>query len=235
MAAGERLIDFRGSRVLRLGLASALAVLAVAGLMAVATVGQRTPGTVPANQQGSVAPNGNRPAIATPAAVARIARPVARADDAGMAAIVEVAARKYRISSHAMREFVDVAYAEARRNRLDPLLIVAVMAVESRFNPAAQSDFGATGLMQVIPRYHADKFSPAAGESVLDPRINIRVGARVLRDSVTRGGNETAGLQLYNGSASDPSRSYAAKVLAERARLREAMRHTRVARAREIT
>src|SRR6185503_9154892 len=128
---------------------------------------------------------------------------VARFDEANVEAVVDVAARKYRISSNAMRELVHTAYAEARRNRLDPLLIIAVMAVESRFNPLAQSEFGATGLMQVIPRYHADKFSAADGESVLDPRTNIRVGARVLKDYVARGGTESAGLQLYNGSAWD--------------------------------
>ena len=66
------------------------------------------------------------------------------------------------------------------------------MAVESRFNPIAESNFGATGLMQVIPRYHADKFSAKAGESVLDPQINIRVGTRALKESVVRGGHETA-------------------------------------------
>jgi len=74
-----------------------------------------------------------------------------------------------------MRELVETAYAEARRNRLDPLLVIAVMAIESRFNPIAQSDAGATGLMQVIPQYHEDKFSPEDGESMLDPRTNIKV------------------------------------------------------------
>lgn len=148
-------------------------------------------------------------------------------DEANVEALTDAAARKYRISSHAMREFVDTAYVEARHNGLDPVLIIAVMAVESRFNPIAQNEFGATGLMQVIPQYHADKFSATDGESVLDPRTNIRVGARVLREYIGRGGSEAAGLQLYNGAAWDESNAYANRILAERSRLLIAVRRAR--------
>ena len=105
------------------------------------------------------------------------------------------------------------------------VLIIAVMAIESRFNPIAQSDGGAIGLMQVIPRFHADKFDLAQGKSMLDPRTNIQLGARVLKDYIKRGGTDAAGLQLYNGASSDASNLYANKVLGERQRLREAVRH----------
>ncbi|TMH22958.1 MAG: lytic transglycosylase domain-containing protein, partial [Betaproteobacteria bacterium] len=81
-------------------------------------------------------------------------------------------ARRYRISLEATRELVGTAYREGKVIGVDPLLIIAVMAVESRFNPIAQSDGGAIGLMQVIPRFHADKFDVALGKSVLDPRTN---------------------------------------------------------------
>ena len=177
------------------------------------------------------------PADAPPAPTANAVLPVpsqpaakrSRAEAAHVEALVTATTKKYRVSSEAMREVVDAAYIEARRNRLDPLLILAVMAVESRFNPIAESNYGAAGLMQVIPRYHADKFAAHAGESMLDPQINIRVGARVLKEYVVRGGNEVAGLQLYNGAASDPSQAYATKVLAERARLRDVLRRIAIA------
>ena len=104
---------------------------------------------------------------------------------------------------------------------------VAVIAIESGFNPVAQSSVGATGLMQVIPAYHAEKFPAGNGDAALDPRINIRVGTRVLKEYVSRAGTETAGLQRYAGSTSDPRRAYATKVLAERARLREAAQQAR--------
>jgi soluble lytic murein transglycosylase-like protein len=139
-------------------------------------------------------------------------------------AIAGALARRYRVSQEATRELVGDAYGEGRRVGLDPLLILAVMAVESRFNPIAQSDGGAMGLMQVIPRYHAAQFASAGGVSVLDPRTNIGLGARVLKDCIRRGGTEAAGLQLYNGAADDPSNGYANKVLGERQRLQEALR-----------
>jgi soluble lytic murein transglycosylase-like protein len=139
-------------------------------------------------------------------------------------ALVAMLARKYRVSQDATRELVDTAYREGGRNGIDPLLIIAVIGVESGFNPIAQSDGGAMGLMQVIPRYHEDKFDTANGESMLNPRTNIHVGARVLREYIHRGGTETVGLQLYNGSIDDESNSYAHKVLVEKQRLQSTLR-----------
>ena len=153
-------------------------------------------------------------------------RPAASADPE-IEAVANAVARRYRISLEATRELVGTAYREGKVIGVDPLLIIAVMAVESRFNPIAQSDGGAIGLMQVIPRFHADKFDVALGKSVLDPRTNIQVGARVLKDYIKRGGTDAAGLQLYNGASSDASNLYANKVLGERQRLREAVRHGR--------
>lgn len=149
------------------------------------------------------------------------------AGEAGVDALSSVVARKYRVSDEAMRLMIGTAFREARKNGLDPVLVVAVMAVESRFNPIAQSERGAMGLMQVIPRFHSDKVSADGEESIFDPHVNIRLGARVLKEYIQRGGNELAGLQLYNGSASDPSNAYAGKVMAERQRLQEAINRVR--------
>jgi soluble lytic murein transglycosylase-like protein len=149
------------------------------------------------------------------------------AAEADIEAVAGTVARRYRISQEATRELVGEAYGAGRRIGLDPLLIIAVMAVESRFNPIAQSDGGAIGLMQVIPRYHADQLETGRGASVLDPRTNIGLGARVLKEYIRRGGTEAAGLQLYNGAAGDASNGYANKVLGERQRLQEALRRAR--------
>jgi soluble lytic murein transglycosylase-like protein len=155
---------------------------------------------------------------------------VAAAPDATVDAVAAAIARKYRVSELGVRDFVRTAYREASVTGLDPLLIVAVMAVESRFNPVAQSEGGAMGLMQVIPRYHAAKFpvhEAGIERAVLDPRTNIAVGARVLKEAIVRGGNETAGLQLYNGASGDTSSAYAGRVLAERQWLKEALKRSR--------
>jgi len=148
-----------------------------------------------------------------------------RPADPEIEAVANAVARRYRISREATRDLVGTAYREGKGIGVDPLLIIAVMAVESRFNPFAQSDGGAIGLMQVIPRYHTDKFD--AGESMLDPRRNIQLGARVLKEYIRRGGTDVAGLQLYNGASADASTVYANKVLGERQRIREAIRRER--------
>ena len=160
--------------------------------------------------------------VATPAP--RAVRPV----DPRIEALAGIIARKYRVSEEATREFVRTAFHEGARNGVDPLLIVSVMAVESRFNPVAQSDGGAVGLMQVIPRFHRDQFDATNQSSALDPHTNIQVGVRILKEYIGRGGNELAGLQLYNGASSDASLAYATRVLGEKQSLQDAVRRARV-------
>ena len=138
-----------------------------------------------------------------------------------------VLARRYRIARESAREMVRAAYREGRRNDVDPLLILAVVAVESRFNPIAESEQGAVGLMQIIPRFHMDKVAASGAGSILLPHTNIAVGARILKESIRRGGTEVAGLQLYNGAADDETRAYANRVLSERRRLADAMPRAR--------
>jgi len=140
-----------------------------------------------------------------------------------VAQIAEVVAKRYRVSSHATLDLVRTAYREGNRNGLDPLLILAVVAIESNFNPIAQSGQGAVGLMQIVPRFHEDKLARHDG-SALDPQINIEVGTQVLREYISRAGTEAAGLQLYNGSPDDPAAAYSTKVMSERDRLRQAIK-----------
>jgi soluble lytic murein transglycosylase-like protein len=163
-----------------------------------------------------------------PTPEARPATPlIAREAGAEIEALATLVGKKYRISTEATRGLVATAYSEGKRIGVDPLLIIAVIAVESRFNPIAQSDGGAQGLMQVIPAYHKDHFEAAGVDSVLDPNANIRVGARILKDYIRRGGTEMAGLQLYNGSSDDATNAYAAKVLGEKQRLEQVVRRVR--------
>jgi len=133
--------------------------------------------------------------------------------------------RRYRVASDATVDLVSEAYNAGRIVGLDPLLILAVISVESRFNPIAESDYGAKGLMQVVPRFHADKLGEHGGPpAVLDPRTNILVGTQILKECVDRAGSLEAGLQLYAGAPEDPVRAYAQKVFAERQRLDNAVK-----------
>jgi soluble lytic murein transglycosylase-like protein len=138
--------------------------------------------------------------------------------------LASTVSKRYRVAGDATRQFVAIAYREARRNHLDPLLVLAVIAVESRFDPQAESESGAMGLMQVIPRYHVRNGEDATRAAMLDPSRNIGLGTRVLKQYVKSGGTETAGLQRYNGTSDDATNAYANKVMAERRRLMESLR-----------
>ena len=136
--------------------------------------------------------------------------------------------RRYRVAQDATEQLVGAAHQAGSRTGVDPLLILAVIAVESRFNPIAESVMGAKGLMQVIPRYHQDKLDALGGEdSVFDPMTNILVGARILKDAVRRGGGLMPGLQLYNGAFSDDTQQYAQKVMAEKQRMQQMLKRSR--------
>lgn len=135
-------------------------------------------------------------------------------------ALAEFLAKRYKVSKDVTLEFVQIAHAEAGRVNLDPLLIMAVIAVESRYNPIAESGVGAKGLMQIIPKFHGDKLAEFGGEkAVFDPESNIRVGTRILREYLSRTGNLSIALQMYAGALGDENDTYTNKVLGEKQRL----------------
>jgi soluble lytic murein transglycosylase-like protein len=135
-------------------------------------------------------------------------------------ALVDYLSRRYSIAAEATEPIVAAAYRAAREVALDPLLVLAVISVESRFNPIAESVMGAKGLMQIIPKYHRAKLDEFGGEeAVLDPESNILIGARILQEYVYRTGTLEAGLQFYTGASWDGEAQYAQKVMAERERL----------------
>jgi soluble lytic murein transglycosylase-like protein len=137
-------------------------------------------------------------------------------------AVAQFIARRYRVAGAASTAYVSSAYRSGQAFSLDPLLILAVMAIESSYNPEAESHMGARGLMQIIPRWHPEKLAEHGGESaLLDPEVNIQVGARILREYMARAGEMQAGLQMYNGARDEPTARYAGKVLAEKARLQQ--------------
>ncbi|HET7297490.1 MAG TPA: transglycosylase SLT domain-containing protein [Burkholderiales bacterium] len=139
-------------------------------------------------------------------------------------AVAEFIAKRYRVAEDAAGEFVALAYRAGAQFSVDPLLILAVMAIESSYNPIAQSVMGARGLMQVIPKYHPEKLEPHGGEqALLEPTVNILVGAQILREYQRRLGDTEAALQMYAGAFDEPTSQYASKVFAEKARL-EALR-----------
>jgi hypothetical protein len=148
--------------------------------------------------------------------VAHVAQPDPREQH-----VAQYLARRYRVADEAVRVLVAAAFEVGREKKLDPLLILSVMAIESSFNPFAQSPVGAQGLMQVMTRVHTERFEPHGGEAAaLDPIVNIKVGSSILRELIARGGSVERGLQLYVGAGNLPDDGgYGARVLGERSRL----------------
>lgn len=137
-----------------------------------------------------------------------------------MASVRDWVSRRYRVSTVALEPVLRAAEEAGKHVGIDPLLIVAVMAVESSFNPFAESTMGAQGLMQVIPRFHMDKIGDASGKDALfDPELNVRVGALVLHEGLRRYGSMQSALQYYGGAMKDPEAGYARKVMAMKQRL----------------
>ncbi|WEN41155.1 Membrane-bound lytic murein transglycosylase C [Thauera sp. GDN1] len=139
---------------------------------------------------------------------------------AEMARVRDWIADTYRVSENTIEPALAAAETHAEELGFDPLLIVAIMAVESSFNPRAVSNMGAQGLMQVIPRYHKDKLGANRGRNALfDPVVNVRVGTLVLHEGLQRYGSMQRALQYYNGALKDPKARYTRKVMALKKRL----------------
>jgi len=139
------------------------------------------------------------------------------------AAVAQWISRRYKVAPEPISRLVQEAWTVGQRASLDPTLILAVMAVESSFNPFAQSTVGAQGLMQVMTSVHDDKYQAFGGNhAAFDPVTNLRVGVQVLKECIARAGSVEAGLRFYVGAALlESDGGYAGKVLAEQDRLKQ--------------
>lgn len=138
------------------------------------------------------------------------------------AALAYWLSKKYRVAPEPVSALVAEAFEVSKRARLEPTLILAVMAIESGFNPFAQSPVGAQGLMQVMTSVHTDKYESFGGKlAAFDPVTNLRVGVKVLQDCIARAGSLEGGLKQYVGASSGDDGGYANKVLQENQRLQQ--------------
>jgi hypothetical protein len=131
--------------------------------------------------------------------------------------------RRYRVAPEPVSRLVQEAWTLGGRFELEPTLILAIMAIESGFNPFAQSSVGAQGLMQVMTSVHDEKYEPFGGNhAAFDPVTNLRVGVEVLKECISRAGSLEGGLKHYVGAANlVDDGGYADKVLAEQSFLRQ--------------
>ena len=137
-------------------------------------------------------------------------------------ALAKWISRRYNVALEPVGRLVQEAWAIGQSVGLDPTLILAIAAVESRFNPFAQSAMGAQGLMQVMTRVHVDKYVPFGGtHAAFDPISNLKVGVQVLRECIARAGGLEAGLRWYVGAANQADDGgYLSKVLSEQGHMK---------------
>lgn len=156
-----------------------------------------------------------------PVAVERATATNPKALPKQQAAVAYWLSRKYNVAPEPISALVAEAYDTGSRTKLDPTLILAIMAIESGFNPFAQSPVGAQGLMQVMTKIHSDKYDGFGGRlAAFDPVSNLRVGVKVLQECISRAGSVEGGLKFYVGAGNqEEDGGYTAKVLAEHSRL----------------
>ncbi|MES2990697.1 MAG: lytic transglycosylase domain-containing protein [Pseudomonadota bacterium] len=160
--------------------------------------------------------------LSEPDAIARATASDPKGLNRQQASVALWLSRKYRVAPEPVSRLVQEAWSVGQKAGLDPTLILAIMAVESSFNPFAQSSVGAQGLMQVMTKVHNDKYEAFGGNhAAFDPVTNLRVGVQVLKECISRAGGLEAGLRFYVGAANLPDDGgYASKVLNEQRALR---------------
>ncbi len=136
-------------------------------------------------------------------------------------AVADFFEKKYSLDRSKIEEYVSNTILIAKEVNIDPVLLLAVISVESNFNPNTKSHAGAEGLMQVMTSVHKDKYAIFGGTSqAVKPEVNIRVGAYILKYLIATAGSLRNGLKYYVGAANaDDDGGYADKVMAERNRL----------------
>jgi hypothetical protein len=136
-------------------------------------------------------------------------------------AVADFFEKKYNLDRSKIEEYVSNTILIAKEVNIDPVLLLAVISVESNFNPNTKSHAGAEGLMQVMTSVHKDKYAIFGGTSeAIKPEVNIRVGAYILKYLIATAGSLRNGLKYYVGAANaENDGGYAEKVMAERNRL----------------
>jgi soluble lytic murein transglycosylase-like protein/rubrerythrin len=113
----------------------------------------------------------------------------------------QVAARMKRADPAVHRRVSRAILTEARLVGLDPLLVLALIHVESSFDPHAQSNAGAVGLMQLLEPTMRREVERSGLDSAdrRDPVANVRAGTRYLRRLVDAfAGDLDTALMAYN-------------------------------------
>ncbi len=222
---GHGLLEVSHNTLALIGLILAAVVLFVAGQADLRHEAEtRVLGWLQARQEARAEPADALAAeLSEPDAIARATASDPKDLSRQQAAVAQWLSRRYRVAPEPVSRLVQEAWRVGEKASLDPTLILAIMAIESSFNPFAQSAVGAQGLMQVMTKVHNDKYEAFGGNhAAFDPVTNLRVGVQVLKECIARAGSLEAGLRFYVGAANlADDGGYAGKVLNEQRSLRQ--------------
>lgn len=124
--------------------------------------------------------------------------------------IVAMLRDQFRVARNDSIRIADAVLAEAHRHAVSPVLLLAVMSIESSFDRHAVSGAGARGLMQIMPSAHPQLIAHA--KDLSDPAVNVRIGTTILRDYLDAAdGDLDAALYRYSGGG----RGYARRVMSQ--------------------
>ncbi len=151
----------------------------------------------------SHAPDALPPVAAAPPAVREVAadHPERQAEAALVAERLERRGR--RMTPYERQRVVATLVETCARYEVSPQLVLAVIEIESAYNPHAVSPVGAMGLMQLMPMTGAEVAErtgePWSGTSTLfDPEANVRLGVAYLRELIDRYDSIRVALAAYN-------------------------------------
>ena len=150
---------------------------------------------------------------------------------ADQASVTYWLSRKYNVAPEPLSVLVAEAFHLGERAHIAPTLILAIMAVESNFNPYAQSASGGQGLMQIQSQQQSEKLDSLGGAlAIFDPLSNLRLGVRVLHELSVAHGSIQAGLGAYAQATPNRNSNYLDRVLSEEQRLAHIAQSVRQAR-----
>lgn len=97
---------------------------------------------------------------------------------------------------------VETAFEHGIKHNIDPLLILSLISVESTFNKKARNKSTASGLMQVVPKWHRDKIK---GRNIYTISVNLEVGSNILKNCLEKNSQKlNAAMECYSGGAGKP-------------------------------
>ena len=110
---------------------------------------------------------------------------------------------KSNVDPIVMDKIIDSIIIESNKNDIPALLILCLMFQESSFNHLASNSLNATGLMQIVPKYHQDKIDKFGIENneLFHIDNNIMIGVLILKDYFDSSENIIEALQKYVGAS----------------------------------